>query len=191
MLECYYPYEYADSVFSIDYQKLYDKGFRGIIFDIDNTLVHHGDNSNPKIDALFQKIQGIGLKTLLLSNNDEERIQRFIKNIDTPYICDANKPDPKGYLKAVELLGIKKEEAVVIGDQMFTDILGANRSGIASILVKFIKLDSETRIGKRRYLEYLLLELWKHQKKYYRRLGNIDTEGAKTKPAISCWPPEK
>ena len=68
----------------IDYQKLYQKGFRGIIFDIDNTLVHHGDDSTPEIDDLFRKIQGLGLKTLLLSNNDRGRVERFIKNIDTP-----------------------------------------------------------------------------------------------------------
>ena len=68
----------------IDYQKLYQKGFRGIIFDIDNTLVHHGDDSTPEIDDLFRKIQRLGLKTLLLSNNDRGRVERFIKNIDTP-----------------------------------------------------------------------------------------------------------
>ena len=152
MLKQYYPYAYADSVFAIDYQKIYDKGYRGILFDIDNTLVHHGDDSTPEIDALFQSIQTTGLRTLLLTNNDEERVTRFIKNIDTLYICDADKPDPKGYIKATEILGVKKEEVLMIGDQIFTDILGANKSGIASILVKFIKLDSETRIGKRRYL---------------------------------------
>ena len=56
MIKKYYPYEYAESVFMIDYQKLYQKGFRGIIFDIDNTLVHHGDDSTPEIDDLFRKI---------------------------------------------------------------------------------------------------------------------------------------
>ena len=112
MIKKYYPYEYAESVFMIDYQKLYQKGFRGIIFDIDNTLVHHGDDSTPEIDDLFRKIQGLGLKTLLLSNNDRGRVERFIKNIDTPYICDADKPNPQNYLKAVEMLNIKKEEAV-------------------------------------------------------------------------------
>lgn len=177
MLKQYYPYAYADSVFAIDYQKIYDKGYRGILFDIDNTLVHHGDDSTPEIDALFQSIQKTGLRTLLLTNNDEERVKRFIKNIDTLYICDADKPDPKGYIKATEILGVKKEEVLMIGDQIFTDILGANKSGIASILVKFIKLDSEMRIGKRRYLEYLILEFWKHNRKYYKRLGNICREG--------------
>ncbi|MGN1014469.1 MAG: YqeG family HAD IIIA-type phosphatase [Butyricicoccus sp.] len=173
MLKRFYPYEYADSVFSIDYQKLYDQGFRGILFDIDNTLVHHGDDSTPEIDSLFSQIQSIGLKTILISNNDEARVKRFIKNIDTLYICDADKPNTAAYLKAVKMLGIRKKEALVIGDQMFIDILGANKSGIASILVKFIKLESETKIGKRRYLEYLVLKIWKHNKKYRNRLGDI------------------
>lgn len=178
MLECFYPYEYADSVFSIDYKKLYDQGFRGILFDIDNTLVHHGDDSTPEIDSLFSRIQSTGLKTILISNNDEARVKRFIKNIDTLYICDADKPNTAAYLKAVKMLDIRKKEALVIGDQMFIDILGANKSGLASILVKFIKLESETKIGKRRYLEYLVLEIWKHNKKYRNRLGDIYIEKA-------------
>ena len=177
MLEKYYPHEYAQNVFSIDYQKLYKKGFRGIIFDIDNTLVHHGDDSTPEIDDLFRKIQSFGLKTLLLSNNDNERVERFTKNIDTLYICDADKPDPRNYLKAVKMLNIKKEEAVVIGDQIFTDILGANRSGLASILIGFIRQDNEKWIGKRRYLEYMILGCWKHNRRYYRRIGDIYKEG--------------
>ena len=177
MIKKYYPYEYAESVFMIDYQKLYQKGFRGIIFDIDNTLVHHGDDSTPEIDDLFRKIQRLGLKTLLLSNNDRGRVERFIKNIDTPYICDADKPNPQNYLKAVEMLNIKKEEAVVIGDQVFTDILGANRSGLASILVRFIRQDDEKWIGKRRYVEYAILECWKRDKSCYRRIGDMYTEG--------------
>lgn len=181
MISQFYPFEYADSVFSIDYSKLYDKGYRGVIFDIDNTLVHHGDDSTPEIDKLFKEIHRAGLKTLLLTNNEENRVKRFIKNIDTLYICDADKPNPEGYLKAVEMLGIKKNEAIFIGDQIFTDILGANRSGIANILVKFIKLKEEKRIGKRRYAEYLILEFWKRNKRYHNRLGDIYKERTKSK----------
>ena len=77
MFKLFYPYEYVESVFSIDYNKLYDMGYRGLIFDIDNTLVHHGDDSTPEIDNLFKVIQNIGFKTLLLSNNNEERIKKF------------------------------------------------------------------------------------------------------------------
>jgi len=171
LLEKYYPRGYAESVFAIDYAKLYKKGCRGVIFDIDNTLVHHGDNSTPEVDELFVKIHSAGLKTLLLTNNDEERVQRFIRNIDTNYICDADKPSPDGYLRAVQKLGIKKSQAVVIGDQLFTDILGANRSGIAGILVKFIRLPEEKWIGKRRYLEKLILFFWRRSK--YRKFKDI------------------
>ncbi len=173
MLSLLFPFEYAESVFSIDYEQLYKNGIRGLIFDIDNTLVHHGDDSTDQIDALFQKIHKTGLKTLLLTNNDEERVKRFIKNIDTLYICDADKPDISGYLKAVELLGIKKEEAVCIGDQIFTDILGANRCKMASILVKFIRLEGETRFGKRRAVESVILKLYAKSHRYRNRLGNI------------------
>lgn len=176
MLNLFYPYEYAESVFTINYEQLYKNGIRGLIFDIDNTLVHHGDDSTPEIDALFSKIHSLGLKTVLLTNNDEKRVQRFIKNIDTLYVCDAEKPSPSGYRKALTLLGIKKEEAVCIGDQIFTDVFGANRSGIASILVKFIRLDSETYFGKRREAENIILKLYSKSKKYRNRLGNILTE---------------
>lgn len=144
-----YPYEYVDSVFSIDYNALYEQGIRGLIFDIDNTLVHHGDDSTSEIDQLFRDIQAIGFKTLLLSNNEEKRINRFVENITTYYICDAEKPKTWGYLKALEIMELEKKQVVVIGDQIFTDVLGANRAKLASILVKFIRLPEETKIGKR------------------------------------------
>ena len=163
ILEKYYPNGYADSVFAIDYEKLYEIGYRGIIFDIDNTLVHHGDDSTDEVDELFRRIHSTGLKTILLTNNDEERVRRFIRNIDTPFICDADKPNIKGYLKAVSELGIKRSEAVVIGDQIFTDIIGAKNSGIAGVLVRFIKLPEEKWIGKRRYIEKLILWSWRRK----------------------------
>ena len=179
MFKNFYPYEHVKSVFYIDYEKLYELGYRGIIFDIDNTLVHHGDDSTPEIDSLFKEIQGKGFKTLLLSNNDTERIERFIKNIDTLYIPDAGKPNTQNYEKALSMLGIKKHEAVFVGDQLFTDIYGANKCGMANILVDFIKLDGEKKIGKKRYLEKLILKIYNHTK-YAHRLGNIQRKDQKT-----------
>ena len=152
------PAETAPSVFDIDYQSLYDKGFRGLLFDIDNTLVHHGDDSTPEIDALFEKIHSIGFRTLMLSNNSEERILRFLKNIDSEYIEEADKPDPACYFEACKKLNITPDQAVMIGDQLFTDIRGANRAGITSILVDFIKLPEEKWLGWHRYAEFLLLD---------------------------------
>ena len=71
-------------------------------------------------------------------------MERFIQNIHTLYLCDAETPDPSSYQNAIEQLNLPKLTVICIGDQIFTDILGANRSGIASILVKFIQIDGET-----------------------------------------------
>ena len=176
MLKIFYPYEYVESVFSIDYKKLYKKGYRGLIFDIDNTLVHHGEDSTREIDELFKEVQKIGFKTLVLSNNSKKRVQKFLENIDSLYIHDAKKPSVPNYLKSLEMLNLKKEKAVVIGDQVFTDVLGANRSGIASILVKYMDKGNEIKIGKRRQLEKIILGFYKRNKKCQNRIGNIVKE---------------
>lgn len=173
MLKRFYPYEYVENVFIIDYNKLYNNGYRGIIFDIDNTLVHHGDDSTKEVDELFKEIQNIGFKTLLLSNNGEKRIKNFLKNIDSLYICNAEKPKINNYLKAIKMMDIKKEEAIFIGDQIFTDILGANRSGIANILVKFIQQNNEVNIGKRRKIEKIILKFYNKSRYAKNRLGDI------------------
>ena len=175
MLQIYYPFEYVDSVFSIDYHKLWQMGYRAIIFDIDNTLVHHGKDSTEEVDELFRQIHNIGLKTLLLSNNSEARIQRFCKNIDTLYIHEANKPDTTGYRKALKMLEVEKHQALVIGDQVFTDIRGANRCGMQSVLVKYLRYPDEKKIGIRRNLEKIILKFYKISR-FQHRIGDICKE---------------
>ena len=173
MIKEYYPYEYVRSVFEIDYKKLLELGYKGLIFDVDNTVVHHGDDSNPKVDRFFAKLHKMGFKTCLLSDNEKSRVERFNKNIQTLYVCDADKPSTKGYEKALELMELSKDEVVCIGDQIITDIHGANNSGIASILVHFIRLPGEKKIGIRRYVEFFVMWTWKHSKRYRYRLGDI------------------
>lgn len=176
MLKQYYPGGYAESVFAIDFQKLYDRGYRGLLFDVDNTLVHHGDDSNAQVDAFFEKLHAMGFKTILLSNNSARRLERFKKNIDTHYIPEAGKPAPDSYLKALQMLEVSQKEALCIGDQLFTDVLGANRAGIDSILVHYIQIDPKAKIGIRRHVEKLILGFYRHSKSY-QRLGDIRAEG--------------
>ncbi|MDO4182608.1 MAG: HAD-IIIA family hydrolase [Coriobacteriia bacterium] len=173
MLKEFYPYEYVLSVFDIDFQALFDQGFRALIFDIDNTLVHHGDPCTPEVDALMHKVQDMGFKVLLLSDNTAERIEAFMENFTAPYIDDAGKPNPEAYLRAVDMLGIPKERAVYIGDQVFTDIRGANAAGLPSILVHFIQVPGETKIGKKRYIEKMIVKMWRKNPTYAHRLGSI------------------
>lgn len=170
MLKCFYPYEYVEDVFCIDYQALLDKGYKGLILDIDNTLVPHGADSTEQIDALFAKLNSMGFTTLLLSNNNRQRIERFAANIHTLYIEEAGKPHPACYLKAVEMMQLTTSEVVVIGDQLFTDIYGANRSHLPSILVKYIGFYKKERKGIRRNLEKIVLWFYSHSKRYQHRI---------------------
>ena len=164
------PDAYAPDVFAIQYKKLWKMGYRALIFDIDNTLVPHGADSEPRVDRLFAHLHEIGFETLLLTNNDEARTRRFMQNITAEYICDAEKPAPDGFRRAVDLLHCDAKEIVCIGDQMFVDTLGANRAGLDNILVHFIRRPDETRIGKKRYIEFAVLRIWKMLPQKYHRL---------------------
>ncbi|MBE6573760.1 MAG: YqeG family HAD IIIA-type phosphatase [Ruminococcaceae bacterium] len=158
MFKKYFPYARCKSVFDIDYEELYAEGIRALIFDIDATLVPHGDPCTPRVEELFGRTHEIGFKTLILSNNSAQRIEAFIKNIDTKFIELADKPRPGGYIRALEMLGEPKENTLVIGDQLFTDVLGANRCGIRSVLVDFLLKEGETKLGKKRKLELFILK---------------------------------
>lgn len=153
----YFPNEYVDDVNAINYEALYRKGFRGLIFDIDNTLVAHGTDCTPEVEELFQRLHDIGFRTLLLSNNSPERVERFAKNIETLQIADAGKPRAEAFHRAVEMLETAPESTVVIGDTTHTDILGANRAGLKSILVKYIGYNNRERKGIRRNIERVML----------------------------------
>jgi len=172
MLKKYFPDSYEKDVFKIDYQKLYDKGIRGLIFDIDNTLVHHGDDSNQRVDSFMTSLKNLGFKILFLSDNSKERIERFNKNIQAPYIARAEKPKPENFLQAVKILDLKKESVLVIGDQIFKDILGANNSGLKSILVHYITKPGQ-KIGKQRYIEKLIIFFFTHFKPKERKTRKL------------------
>lgn len=143
-----FPSVYLDSVYAIDYEKVKELGYKAIIFDIDSTLVPHGDDTTDQVDELFAHIHDVGLKTLLLSNNSDERIALFNRNIQTLYIPMANKPHKPNFLKAIDMLGVNRSEVLLVGDQIFTDVLGANLCGIDNVLVKFLKHKEDINIGK-------------------------------------------
>lgn len=157
MLECFYPDCYMKSAYEIDYQGYYDAGYRGIIFDIDNTLVEHGAPADKRSIALFQQLKNMGFGLLLLSNNKEPRVKSFNDAVGAQYIYKAGKPARSGYERAMELLGTRKETTLFVGDQLFTDIWGARNAGIYSVLVQPIDKKEEIQIVLKRYLEKIVL----------------------------------
>jgi hypothetical protein len=165
MLEQFYPNEYVDSTYGIDFEKMYESGYRGIIFDIDNTLVPHGFPADERAIALFKRLKSIGYKTTMLSNNKEPRVKMFCDVVDSPYIYKAGKPNPNNYRKAMEDMDTDSGNTLFIGDQIFTDVWGANKAGIYSILVKPIHPKEEIQIVLKRYLERIVLFFYKRRLK--------------------------
>jgi hypothetical protein len=165
MLECFYPNEYVDSTYGIDYERMYESGYRGIIFDIDNTLVPHGAPADERAIELFKRLKRIGFKTTMLSNNKEPRVKMFCDVVESPYIYKAGKPKPDNYRKAMENMNTDSTSTLFIGDQLFTDVWGANLAGIYSILVKPIHPKEEIQIVLKRYLERIVLFFYKRQLK--------------------------
>lgn len=157
MLERFYPKEYLNSTYEIDFEGFYEKGFRGIIFDIDNTLVPHGMPADERAIALFERLKRIGYRVMMLSNNKEPRVKMFCDAVDAPYIFKAAKPNPKNYRQAFAEMGTNENTTLFVGDQIFTDVWGANKAGLYSILVKPIHPKEEIQIVLKRYLERIVL----------------------------------
>lgn len=161
MFKKFYPDEWFDSTYDIPFEKYYDKGYRGILFDIDNTLVPHGAPATKEAEQLFEKLHKIGFATCLISNNKKERVDMFIENIETESIYKAGKPGIAGYERAMKAMGCDKDNTLFVGDQLFTDVWGAKRTGIRSILVKPINPKEEIQIVLKRYLEKIVLAEYK------------------------------
>lgn len=157
MLKCFYPDRYLQSAYDIDYEKYYEEGYRGIIFDIDNTLVMHGAPADERSKALIARLKEIGFQIMLLSNNKEPRVKMFNDEVQVSYIFKAGKPCKKGYLKAMELMGTTNRNTFFVGDQLFTDVWGARRCEIHSILTQPINPKEEIQIVLKRYLEKIVL----------------------------------
>lgn len=161
MLERFYPKEWVDSTYEIDWESWYKKGIRGAVFDIDNTLVPHGAPADDRARKLFARLHAMGMKTCLLSNNKEPRVKPFAEQVDSPYIYKAGKPSVKNYKKAMKLMGTDEKNTIFVGDQLFTDVYGANRSGMYGILVKPINPKEEIQIVLKRYLEAIVLYFYR------------------------------
>ncbi len=153
------PDKYSDITYTIDFNELYESGKRGILFDIDNTLVAHGAPADSRAIELFERLRSIGFKTCLISNNNEKRVKPFAQAVKTEYVANAWKPKRSGYMQGIDEMGVHIDEVVFIGDQLFTDVWGARRAGIYSILVKQIDKHEKINIVVKRFFEKIVINI--------------------------------
>ncbi|MDD7403587.1 MAG: YqeG family HAD IIIA-type phosphatase [Butyribacter sp.] len=164
MFQNLYPDEDVDSAYQIDYQSYYDKGYRGILFDVDNTLVEHDQPVTLVAIELFQHLKEMGFRTCIISNNKDERVRPLAEALESDYVYKAGKPSAKGYLQGMEKMETTPETTLFVGDQIFTDIWGANRANVHSILVKQIARHEEIQIVLKRLLEKIVLIGYRRKK---------------------------
>ncbi len=147
------PDHYVKSAYDIDYEALYRSGVRGIIYDIDNTLVNPNAPADAGAIELFEKLRAIGFQTVILSNNTGERARIFAAAVGSRVVAWALKPLPFKYKKAMKIMGTGKGNTVFIGDQLYTDIWGANNAGITSFLTVPLTDEEEFWIRWKRRME--------------------------------------
>ena len=165
ILEPFYPKEWVDSTYEINWEDWKEKGKKGVIFDIDNTLVPHGAPADTRAVALFERLRGMGMETCLMSNNKEPRVTSFAAQVASRYLFKAGKPRIKGYKREMELMKTDEATTLFVGDQLFTDVYGANRAGIYGILVKPIHPKEEIQIVIKRRLEWIVLYFYNREKR--------------------------
>jgi len=153
MFERLLPHMRVNAVYDIDLDELHARGMRGIITDLDNTLVGAKEPlATPRLIEWLDYVRTRGFKVVIVSNNNEARVGKFAAPLNIPFIHAARKPMSKAFRNALDVLGMPAEKAVVIGDQMLTDVLGGNRMGLHTILVAPISPADEgvmTRVNRR------------------------------------------
>lgn len=166
MFKRFYPDETPDKVTDINFEELYRLGYRGVIFDIDNTLVEHGMPATEANKLFLAKLKEIGMKVMFLSNNKEPRVKSFRDAVGYgDYIYKAGKPNTANYFEAMKRMGTGKDNTFFVGDQLFTDVWGAKKAGIRTYLVKPIDKKEEIQIVLKRILEKPVLWSYKRSKK--------------------------
>lgn len=137
MLQVLKPDSSYLTIYDINIEELRLKGIKGLIIDIDNTLAPwKAEFLEEKVKLWLIDLKSSGVKVCFVSNGHKQRIKNLVIDLDIPYIYQAQKPTKRGFLKALNILQTAPSETALIGDQIFTDILGGNRIGLTTILVE-------------------------------------------------------
>jgi len=130
------PKEIRNNIYEITPEEIFARGLKAVICDLDDTLLpHHGSDIPCKLTSWIQNMRDAGIEVMIISNGKKRRITPVCESIGIPFTPMACKPFPFGFIKAKRILGLKGKEILYIGDQIFTDMLGANLAGLETLLV--------------------------------------------------------
>ncbi|MCD8089097.1 MAG: YqeG family HAD IIIA-type phosphatase [Clostridiales bacterium] len=166
MKNLFYPKEYLNSVYELTPEKLKALKIKTVIFDIDNTLVPYFVKAPTKeVLEYFGALRASDISVCVLSNSRPERAREFCLGLDIPFVSRAKKPFNSGLKILSEMLSLKPEEALIVGDQIFTDVLLGNLNGIYSVLVKKVDRRDELITAVKRPLEKIVLFFYMRRRK--------------------------
>lgn len=135
-----YPNIYLNNVKEITYELLQENNIKGLILDVDNTLIDYYKNMPEGVEEWCKNLKNKNIKFCIASNsNKKEKVKAVSEKLEIPYIYFAKKPLKLGLNKARKIMSLEPNKVAVVGDQIFTDVLGANRCKMFSILVEPIK----------------------------------------------------
>lgn len=162
----FYPDYYFKNITKINIELLKKDKIKGLILDVDNTLIDYEHNLIDGLLEWYKEVKNNDIKVCILSNsNKKEKVRKIAGKLEVPYIFFGTKPLKRGFKKATNILQLKNEEIVVIGDQIFTDVLGANRCRMKSILVEPIsEKDIIITVIKRPIEKYIINKYLKKHK---------------------------
>lgn len=158
------PNEYRESIFSIDLDNLKVRGIRAIMLDLDNTLVRWNEpEPTAELVEWLARVAGKGIEACIVSNNRGARVRHFAERVGISFVPRAAKPSRRGFRSAMRQFGVEPHETAVVGDQIFTDILGGNRAGAYTILV--VPLHPHEFVGTKvlRFVERRVLDRLRRQ----------------------------
>ena len=137
-------------------------GIKALILDVDNTLsTHHGEVLTEGLEAWLDRMLKNGVKLIILSNSKQRRVEPFAEKINLPFISMGLKPLPFKFSSALKLLGTKRRETAIVGDQIFTETLGGNLYGVTTILLDPIKLESSKSFKFKRKIERAVYKIYR------------------------------
>lgn len=167
MKRLFKPEVYLKSIFAISPEALKENGIEGLILDIDNTLVAtHIKEADEQVKSFIMKMKKAGIKLVILSNAGKKRAELFCTPLGIEYVYKAHKPFCRGFKIAIQKMNLPKDRIAIVGDQLFTDVLGGNLIGIRSILLKPIDLNEPFFIKFKRIFEKPFLATKEFDDKY-------------------------